>query len=66
MGSKENYDRYEQLDIVGENCLLMDIWRPVKHYSTKLPIGIWIHGGGLYTGNADRMIGSHIVKTTFL
>ena len=61
MGTKDSYEYYESIDIVGEDCLMMDIWRPVQHYNKKLPIAVWIHGGGFYIGNSD-LIGSHIIQ----
>ena len=61
MGTKDLYESFERQDIVGEDCLMMDIWRPVTNYNVKLPIAIFIHGGSFYFGNS-AFIGSHIVQ----
>jgi len=59
------YDYYESIDIVGEDCLMLDVWRPIKQYDTKLPIAVWIHGGAFYFGNS-AFIGSHIVQNDLI
>ena len=41
-----------EAEIISEDCLTVDIYRPVKHYETSLPIFVWIHGGGLTTGTS--------------
>jgi para-nitrobenzyl esterase len=34
-----------------EDCLYLNIWRPAS-YQTRLPVYVWIHGGGNSTGSA--------------
>jgi para-nitrobenzyl esterase len=34
-----------------EDCLYLNIWRP-RSYQTRLPVYVWIHGGGNSTGSA--------------
>lgn len=36
-----------------EDCLHLDIWRPVGRTATKLPVLVWIYGGGLLCGSKD-------------
>jgi len=39
--------------IIGtEDCLYLNIWRP-RSYQTRLPVYVWIHGGGNSTGSAN-------------
>ncbi|CAG5104737.1 Oidioi.mRNA.OKI2018_I69.chr1.g1494.t1.cds [Oikopleura dioica] len=38
--------------VITENCLAMDIYRPARTNKTDLPIFIWIHGGGLFSGTS--------------
>ncbi len=39
--------------IVGtEDCLYLNVWRP-RSYQTRLPVYVWIHGGGNSTGSAN-------------
>lgn len=34
-----------------EDCLNLNVWTPAKHKRAKLPVMVWIYGGG-YTGGA--------------
>ena len=61
MGTQDSFEYFERNDIVGEDCLTMEIWRPIQHYNTKLPIAVYIHGGAFYFGNS-LLIGSHIIQ----
>jgi para-nitrobenzyl esterase len=39
--------------IIGtEDCLYLNVWRP-RSYQTRLPVYVWIHGGGYSTGSAN-------------
>ncbi|KAF1994033.1 alpha/beta-hydrolase [Amniculicola lignicola CBS 123094] len=39
----------------GEDCLVVNVWAPSKHSSSKqlLPVIVWIHGGGFQTGGGN-------------
>jgi carboxylesterase type B len=37
---------------VSEDCLYLNIVRPSGYENETLPIGLWIHGGGLYMGGS--------------
>jgi para-nitrobenzyl esterase len=39
---------------VSEDCLYLNVWSPAKSASEKLPVIVWIHGGG-YTGGCARV-----------
>jgi len=46
----------EPLPPVSEDCLFLNIWTPanaVGHSEKKLPVAMWIHGGGFYGGRGD-------------
>ena len=46
------YDAYLGTKIIGnEDCLYLNIWRPQSE-KTKLPVYVWIHGGGNSNGSA--------------
>jgi para-nitrobenzyl esterase len=36
-----------------EACLSLNVWTPELHPKTKLPVFVWIHGGGNVEGSAD-------------
>lgn len=33
-----------------ENCLFLNIWTPAKNEDEKLPVMVWLHGGGVQSG----------------
>ncbi|KAK3720393.1 hypothetical protein LTR37_003804 [Vermiconidia calcicola] len=37
---------------VSEDCLYLNVVRPSGYEGQELPVGVWIHGGGLYMGGA--------------
>jgi para-nitrobenzyl esterase len=37
-----------------EDCLYLNVWTPAKSPSDRLPVMVWIYGGG-FTGGATRM-----------
>jgi carboxylesterase type B len=40
---------------VSEDCLALNVIRPANYSSQKLPVAVWIHGGGLQMGGTpDR------------
>jgi para-nitrobenzyl esterase len=39
-----------------EDCLYLNIWSPQVERSAKLPVMVWLHGGGLLFGSASRPI----------
>ncbi len=49
-----------------EDCLYLDIFSPSKNFQKKLPVMIWIHGGGNTSGlkdiyNFDKLVKKHDV-----
>ncbi len=44
-------DNYEQ----SEDCLYINVWTPAKTPADKLPVAVWIYGGGYNTGFANKL-----------
>jgi para-nitrobenzyl esterase len=38
---------------VSEDCLYLNIWTPAKSLQKRLPVIVWIYGGGLINGSAS-------------
>lgn len=39
--------------VVGDDSLLLNVWTPSVDVSAKLPVMVWIHGGGFTSGAAN-------------
>lgn len=55
-----------------EDCLTLNVWTPAKRSGEKLPVMVWIHGGGYLNGagsqamcNGETMAGQAVVVVTF-
>lgn len=56
---------------VSEDCLYLNIWTPAKKANQRLPVVVWIHGGGYTNGSAamplywgDRLAQKGVVVVT--
>jgi para-nitrobenzyl esterase len=47
-----------------EDCLYLNVWRPAKAPSAKLPVMVWIHGGAFIQGSGSAAIydGTHFAE----
>jgi para-nitrobenzyl esterase len=56
---------------ISENCLTLNVWAPVGGRVDKLPVMVWIHGGGFVNGSGDiyharsLVAKGHIIVVTF-
>ena len=41
---------------LGEDCLNLNVWRPAQASAKKLPVMVWIYGGGLVNGGSQPAI----------
>lgn len=49
---------------VSEDCLFVNVWRPVQRPAGKLPVLVWIHGGAFMSGSGSVPIydGRHLAQ----
>lgn len=52
---KEFYASGDYPPEMSEDCLFLNVWTPAEHGSDKLPVMVWIHGGGVQTGYSHEI-----------
>jgi len=43
-----------------EDCLLLNVWTTQSNPEAKLPVMVWIHGGGLVQGSSSQMVNNRL------
>ncbi|MBQ3412667.1 MAG: carboxylesterase family protein [Oscillospiraceae bacterium] len=53
---------------MSEDCLQLNIWTPAKSTEDKLPVMMWIHGGGMQEGygHEQEFDGEHFAKRSVI
>ncbi|KAG8687534.1 hypothetical protein FRC11_007065 [Ceratobasidium sp. 423] len=46
---------------ISEDCLTLHVWKPTN-VTGKLPVMVWIYGGGFYEGEIQRYPGTHLLE----
>ena len=49
-------------DDFGEDCLYLNVWTPAKSPKDKLPVLVWIYGGGFAGGSASLYDGEALAR----
>ncbi|SFW78503.1 carboxylesterase/lipase family protein [Amycolatopsis australiensis] len=49
--------------VVTEDCLYLNVYRPARPTNERLPVLLWIHGGGFSSGSGDAFDGSLLAET---
>jgi para-nitrobenzyl esterase len=59
-------------DEVSEDCLYLNVWTPATQASERLPVMVWIYGGGFQAGSAseprqdgEKLAGKGVVVVSF-
>jgi para-nitrobenzyl esterase len=47
---------------MSEDCLYLNVWAPISKDGSKLPVMVWIHGGGFAVGNSATYDGDGIAR----
>jgi para-nitrobenzyl esterase len=57
---------------MSEDCLTLNVWTPAEGASARLPVMVWIYGGGLINGSAstplyhgDKLASRGVIVVTF-
>jgi para-nitrobenzyl esterase len=53
MQDPKNLGRFIKPLVVSENCLYLNVWTPAHSAGEKLPVMVWIYGGGYFTGSTS-------------
>jgi len=61
----QHVDHDHSNDLMSEDCLYLDITTPASSLGEKLPVFIWLHGGGLTNGAAHGMNMDHYEPFSF-
>jgi para-nitrobenzyl esterase len=52
--NRPSWDATASSGSMSEDCLFINVWRPVERPREPLPVMVWIHGGGFVMGSSSQ------------
>ncbi len=56
MQNRMSWDKTASSQPLSEDCLYLNVWAPAPAAGKKLPVLVWIHGGGFVSGSATARV----------
>jgi para-nitrobenzyl esterase len=47
---------------MSEDCLYLNIWTPAQNTTARLPVMVWVHGGGFFLGSGNQFDGEAFAR----
>lgn len=51
---QQGKDLYGPVGATSEDCLYLNVWTPARDHAARLPVMVWLHGGGFLVGAGGK------------